>query len=52
MSSIEDTKEKPKSVKSTAKFNDLSIALKKNLQRRKKVQKEKNNIGNKPDLTY
>ncbi|AFC70969.1 hypothetical protein [Rickettsia australis] len=43
MSSTDDTKEKPKKDKPTAKFNNLSTALKKNLQRRKKVQKEKNN---------
>ncbi|WP_347938944.1 hypothetical protein [Rickettsia oklahomensis] len=52
MSSTEDTKEKLKRAKLTAKFNNLSTALKKNLQRRKKIHKEKNNIGNKPDLTY
>ncbi|EER22549.1 MULTISPECIES: hypothetical protein [spotted fever group] len=43
MSSTEDTKEKPSTAKPAAKFNNLSTALKKNLQRRKKVQKEKNN---------
>ncbi|KJV58478.1 MULTISPECIES: hypothetical protein [spotted fever group] len=43
MSSTEDTKEASKKAKPTAKFNNLSTALKKNLQRRKKVQKEKNN---------
>ncbi|CAK6506745.1 hypothetical protein [Rickettsia helvetica] len=43
MSSTEDTKEKPSIAKPAAKFNNLSTALKKNLQRRKKVQKEKNN---------
>ncbi|GAA5252307.1 hypothetical protein [Candidatus Rickettsia kedanie] len=43
MSSTEDTKEKPKKDQPAAKFNNLSTALKKNLQRRKKIQKEKNN---------
>lgn len=41
MSSTEDTKEKPSIAKPAAKFNNLSTALKKNLQRRKKAQKEK-----------
>ncbi|ADE30159.1 hypothetical protein [Rickettsia prowazekii] len=43
MSSTEDTKEVLKKVKSLAKFANLSTLLKKNLYRRKKVQKEKNN---------
>ncbi|HJD58795.1 MAG TPA: hypothetical protein LFV92_06525 [Rickettsia endosymbiont of Ceroptres masudai] len=43
MSSTEDTKEASQKATPTAKFNNLSTALKKNLQRRKKVQKEKNN---------
>ncbi|MCX4084105.1 hypothetical protein N7281_04475 [Rickettsia hoogstraalii] len=38
MSSTEDTKEAPKKAKPTAKFNNLSTALKKNLQRRKKAK--------------
>ncbi|WP_177717247.1 hypothetical protein [Candidatus Rickettsia colombianensi] len=43
MSSTEDTKKKTSIAKPAAKFNNLSTALKKNLQRRKKIQKEKNN---------
>ncbi|MCC8468075.1 MAG: hypothetical protein LN589_05355 [Rickettsia endosymbiont of Eriopis connexa] len=38
MSSTEDTKEASKKAKPTAKFNNVSTALKKNLQRRKKVK--------------
>ncbi|BDU59625.1 hypothetical protein FLA4_00350 [Candidatus Rickettsia kotlanii] len=38
MSSTKDIKEAPKKVKSPAKFDNLSTALKKNLQRRKKVK--------------
>ncbi|MEY4463792.1 MAG: hypothetical protein RLZZ81_763 [Pseudomonadota bacterium] len=40
MSSTEDTKEKPKKAKPAAKFNNLSTALKKNLQRRKNIKKK------------
>ncbi|HJD59434.1 MAG TPA: hypothetical protein LFW20_01985 [Rickettsia endosymbiont of Omalisus fontisbellaquei] len=42
MSSTEDTKEKPKKAKPTAKFDNLSTALKKNLQRRKNLTKKTN----------
>lgn len=42
MSSTEETKEAPKKAKPTAKFNNLSTALKKNLQRRKKLKKKTN----------
>ncbi|AFC70086.1 hypothetical protein RAMDARK_1283 [Rickettsia amblyommatis str. Darkwater] len=38
MSSTKDIKEAPKKAKSSAKFDNLSTALKKNLQRRKKVK--------------
>ncbi|MFA1688248.1 hypothetical protein ABVF33_01675 [Candidatus Rickettsia barbariae] len=38
MSSTNYIKEAPKKVKSPAKFDNLSTALKKNLQRRKKVK--------------
>ncbi|AFB31470.1 hypothetical protein ASQ44_02425 [Rickettsia rhipicephali] len=38
MSSTKDIKEAPKKAKSPAKFDNLSTALKKNLQRRKKVK--------------
>ena len=37
-----DIKEQTAKIKKTPKFDNLSTALKKNLQRRKKVKKEKN----------
>jgi|GEM_PF-5869915 len=42
MSPTEDTKEKLSIAKPAAKFNNLSTALKKNLQRRKKVREKTN----------
>ncbi len=41
MSSTKDSKEHTTKIKIKPNFNNLSSALKKNLQRRKKVQKEK-----------
>ena len=55
MSPNNDTKEKTEKPRSTTKFDNLSTALKKNLQRRKKIQKEKNankNLASISDLTY
>ena len=44
MSFTKDSKEQAAKTKSETKLKNLSTALKKNLQRRKKASKEKNNI--------